>query len=579
MAEQKRTTKKIGQLLLEHGLLTEEQLNEALDVQRTSAELIGKIMVNLGFVKESDVLKMHALQLGVPFVDLGRMKIMPVIAKSLPPHIAQKHKIIPISKDKHRIVLAMANPLNVFAIDEVELTTGLKVTPVLAQEDQLLMAVHANYGVDESTQRAIENLQKMGIDPNAIERIEDELDEEDISQTAKNLEALAEDSPVVRLVNAIIVQAIDARASDIHIEPLADSMRVRFRVDGVLQVAMTPPKKIQPALISRIKVLAELNIAEKRVPQDGRINLLVGGREFDFRVSTYPTQNGEKVVMRILDKSSVLIGLNRLGFSTDIQNEFESLIHSPVGMLLVTGPTGSGKSTTLYSVLNQLNNVDTHILTVEDPVEYMLEGINQVQVNPKAGVYFNTTLRSFLRNDPDIIMVGEIRDVETAEIAIQAALTGHLVLSTLHTNDAPSAATRLIDMGIEPFLVASSCIGALAQRLTRVLCPECKEPYRPTEEELQLLNIPLDEGKNLTFYRPVGCEFCLDTGYRGRIGIFELLSIDDQFRELIASKASSVKMRETALQTGMQSLSQDATKKIIQGITSVEEALRVVYVA
>jgi type IV pilus assembly protein PilB len=568
--------KRIGELLVERGLITAEQLDEAISVQRNSHELLGKIMVNLGFLNELDVLKVLAIQYGVPFVDLSRMKIMPQIAKSLPPHVAQRHKVIPVSKDKRKIVLAMDNPLNVFAIDEVKLTTGLDVVPVLAQEEQLLMAVHQHYGVEESTARAIESLQKLGIDPNSVEQLAGD-DEDDIA--VAQAKELSEDSPIVRLVNAIIVQAIEARASDIHIEPQREGMRVRYRVDGVLIEAMKPPKKIQSALLSRVKVLAELNIAERRIPQDGRINLVVGGREFDFRVSTYPTQNGEKIVLRILDKSSVLIGLNRLGFSTEIQKEFEKLIHSPVGMLLITGPTGSGKSTTLYSVLNQLNSVSTHILSIEDPVEYMLEGINQVQVNAKANVLFANTLRSFLRNDPDIIMVGEIRDKETAEVAIQAALTGHLMLSTLHTNDAPSAATRLIDMGIEPFLVSSSLIGSLAQRLTRVLCPECKEPYKPSESELLALNIPPEEGKNLTFYRPKGCEFCREIGYRGRIGIFELMTIDDQFRDQIVRKASSVRLRELALKTGMQTLQQDAVKKIIQGITSIEEAMRVVYIA
>jgi len=577
MTQRTAGRKRIGDLLIENGLITEAQLNEALEIQRTSSgELIGKIMINLGFVTERDILNMYSKQLGVPFVDLSRMKIVPAIAKSLQPHVAQRHKVIPISKDKRKIVLAMVNPLNVFAIDEVKLTTGLEVVPVLAQEEQLLMAVHANYGVDESTARAIESLQKMGIDPNAVEQIQDD-QEEDIS--VSNVKELIEDSPMIKLVNAIIVKAIESRASDIHIEPLRDDLRVRYRIDGVLQEAMKPPKKIQSGLLSRVKVLADLNIAEKRIPQDGRINLLVGGKEFDFRVSTYPTQNGEKIVLRILDKGSVLIGLNRLGFSTEIQKEFEDLIHSPVGMLLVTGPTGSGKSTTLYSVLNQLNSVSRHILTVEDPVEYMLEGINQIQVNPKAGVLFANTLRSFLRNDPDIIMVGEIRDKDTAEIAIQAALTGHLVLSTLHTNDAPSAATRLIDMGIEPFLVSSSLVGSLAQRLTSVLCPECKVPYKPTELELKTLNIPIEEAKNLTFYKPGGCEFCNHVGYRGRIGIFELMEIDEQFRDLIAKKVSSVKLREMAVKTGMQTLQQDAIKKIIQGITSYEEAIRVIYVA
>ncbi|MEW5946002.1 MAG: type II secretion system ATPase GspE [bacterium] len=567
--------KRLGELMVEHGLVTEKQVGEALDVQRTSGELIGKTMVNLGFVTETDVLKMYALQIGVPFVDMGRIKIVPAIAKSLPPHVAQRHMVIPISKDKRKIVLAMSNPLNVFAIDEVKLVTGLDVVPVLADEEQLLLTVHANYGVDESTARAIESLQKIGIDVEAVEHME--FDEEDI--TVSNVKQLIEDTPIVKLVNAVIVQAIENRASDIHIEPLRDRVRVRYRVDGVLYDAMSPPKKIQPALLSRVKVLADLNIAERRVPQDGRINLLVGGREFDFRVSSYPTQFGEKIVLRILDKSSVLIGLNRLGFSTEIQKMFEDIIHLPVGMLLVTGPTGSGKSTTLYSALNKINSPTVHILTVEDPVEYMIEGINQVQVNPKAGLEFSNTLRSFLRNDPDIIMVGEIRDVPTAETAIQASLTGHLVMSTLHTNDAPSAATRLIDMGIEPFLVASSLIGCLAQRLTRVLCPECKEPYKPNDETLRQLGITPEEGRGLTFYKPVGCEFCNDKGYRGRIGIFELMPLDDHIRELIVRKVSSVKLRESALRAGMQTLQQDAVKKIIQGITSVEEAMRVVYVS
>ena len=567
--------KRIGEMLVDSGFVTEHQLQEALEIQRSSPELLGKILVNRGYCTEMDVLKMLARQMGVPFVDLSRIKIVPIIAKSLPPHVAQRHKVIPVSKDRQKIVLAMANPLNVFAIDEVKLMTGLNVHPVLAPEEQVLAAVHANYGVDESTQRAIESLQRMGIDANAVEQIEEE-DDEDIAHT--NVKQLVEDTPIVKLVNAIIVQAIEARASDIHIEPMKDKVRVRYRVDGVMGEAMTPPKKIQPALLSRVKVLADLNIAEKRVPQDGRINLLVAGREFDFRVSTYPTQNGEKIVLRILDKSSVLIGLNRLGFNTEVQASFEDLIHSPVGMILVTGPTGSGKSTTLYSVLNQLNSVHTHILTVEDPVEYMLEGINQVQVNPKAGLMFANALRSFLRNDPDIIMVGEIRDKETAEIAIQAALTGHLVLSTLHTNDAPSAATRLIDMGIEPFLVASSMIGSLAQRLTRVLCPECKEPYKPGDEELRSLGLTPEEGQGLTFYKPVGCEFCEYRGYRGRIGVYELMGVDDQMKDLVAKKTSAVKLREIAMKTGMQTLQQDAIKKIIQGITSVEEAMRVVYV-
>ncbi len=570
----KSQKKLLGEIMVENGTITRSQLQKALEIQNNTKELLGKILINLGYITEKDLVQTLAAQIGIPFLDLSKVKLNPAIAKFIPPYLAQRHLLLPLTKTKDKIVLAMANPLNVFAIDEVKLITGLEVEPIFVMEDQVVQAIHNFYGVEESTQKALESLQQLGIDLSKIEVSKDS--GEDISVTT--LKQIVEDEPVVRLVNAIIVQAIEMRSSDIHVEPLKEKVRIRYRIDGVLREIMTPPKKIQPALISRIKVLAGLDIAETRIPQDGRINLVVQAKEFDFRVSTYPTPFGEKIVMRILDKSSVLIGLNKLGFHSETQTTFEKLVHTPVGMILVTGPTGSGKSTTLYSVLNKLNSVEKHILTIEDPVEYQLVGINQVQVNPKAGLEFSNALRAFLRNDPDIIMVGEIRDKETAEIAIQASLTGHLVLSTLHTNDAPSATTRLIDMGIEPFMVSSSIIGVLAQRLARILCPECKEPYKPPDELLRKLGIPIEEGKYLTFYRPRGCSYCDNIGYKGRTGIFELMTIDDHIKDLIVKKESSLKIKQAALNIGMQTLQQDALRKIIEGVTSVEEAMRVVYV-
>ncbi|HPP76547.1 MAG TPA: GspE/PulE family protein, partial [Armatimonadota bacterium] len=386
-----------------------------------------------------------------------------------------------------------------------------------------------------------------------------------------------EEAPVIRLANLIISRAVQDGASDIHIEPGRDAVRVRFRVDGILHEALAVPKKIQASLISRVKIMAEMDIAEKRAPQDGRIGAVIDGRQFDFRVSTLPSVYGEKIVLRVLDKSSISIGLNKLGLLPETMERFESLIVRTYGIILVTGPTGSGKSTTLYSVLSKLNSGEKNILTIEDPVEYELAGITQVQINSRAGLTFAAGLRTMLRQDPNIVMVGEIRDAETAIIATEAALTGHLVLSTLHTNDAPGAITRLIDMGIEPFLISSGVIGVLAQRLVRCICTKCKEQYKPPLDAVKRLGIPLDEGSSVTFYRGKGCDYCKGTGYKGRIGIYELMIMNDKIRDLVLTRASSHTIREAAIQTGMKTLKEDAMEKILLGTTSREESLRVIY--
>ena len=405
--------------------------------------------------------------------------------------------------------------------------------------------------------------------------IEDDIEEE---IALDKLKELVDEAPIVRVVNLIISQAINDKASDIHIEPEIRTVKVRYRVDGVLHDVMSPPKHIQAPMVSRIKIMSNMDIAERRIPQDGKIHLRHDGREFDLRVSTVPTIHGEKVVMRILDKGSVMLGLNKLGFSEVNQRMFEDVIDKPYGMILVTGPTGSGKSTTLYSCLNKLNTGTTNIMTIEDPVEYQLPGVNQVQVNPKANLTFASALRAFLRQDPDIIMVGEIRDQETAQIAVEAALTGHLVLSTLHTNDASGAVSRLVDMGVEPFLVASSVVGVLGQRLARTICPNCKEPYEPSPEAIKRFGLSMFSDADLNFYRGRGCDNCKMTGYRGRTGIHEILTMTDRVRSLILNRCSTAEIKQAAMEEGMRTMQDDGLQKVLSGVTSMEECLRVVYV-
>lgn len=569
--------KELTELLIDEKMVTERQLQRALELQKKSNDRLEKILVQLGFLAEKDITEIIGRQMGVAFVDLSETDIDPELAKSIPEHLARRYKVIPVGQHNNKLTLAMADPLNVVAIDDIKLITGFDIEPVISTENTILKVLDRHYGVTdlaevEETVKGIEASDFSG--SGNLEMVQEE---EEIS--LDKLKELVDEAPIVRVVNLIISQAINDKASDIHIEPEPKSVRVRYRIDGVLHDVMQPPKHIQAPMVSRVKIMASMDIAERRLPQDGKIHLKHDNRDFDLRVSTIPTVHGEKVVMRILDKSSVMLGLDKLGFFPDIRDAFEEMVSKPYGMILVTGPTGSGKSTTLYSCLNKLNTGKQNIITIEDPVEYQLTGINQVQVNEKAGLNFANALRSFLRQDPDIIMVGEIRDPETARIAIEAALTGHLVLSTLHTNDAASAVTRLIEMGIEPFLVASAVIGVLAQRLTRLICPSCKEPFTPPAESVKKFGIgAYSTEENITFYKGRGCDQCKQTGYKGRSGIYELMAISDRIRGLILRKESSAEIRKCSIDESMKTLQDDGIKKVLEGVTSIEETLRVVYI-
>lgn len=547
--------RRLGDILIEKGLITEQDLNKALNIQNSSGEKLGEILLKMGVIKEEDLYSALAEIYNVPYVNLEDVAIDSNVVKLVPEYICRRYKVLPLKMDGDRIVVAMSNPVNIYALDDIRILTGKEVDPVLAPESQILQALDKIYTVQKGIE---ETLIDMG--PT----------EEDVESP---VEILEDEAPVVRLVNLTITQAVQEGASDIHIEPTENDVKIRFRIDGVLYDMISPPKKIFPTLVARIKILSNMDIAERRIPQDGRFRVVSQGKIIDFRVSTLPTIYGEKIVLRLLDKSATLIGLEKLGFTENTLNKFNELISRPYGMILVTGPTGSGKTTTLYSALAKINTPEKNIITVEDPVEYQFTRINQVQINPKVGLTFATALRSILRQDPDIIMVGEIRDRETAEIAVQAALTGHLVLSTVHTNDAAGAITRLIDMGIEPYLVSSSLIGVLAQRLARRICARCKAPKKPTEEEIKILNLH----PNYTLYEGKGCEACRHTGYRGRIGIFELLIIDDDIRAMIVDRKPANIIRESAIRKGMVTLWEDAKLKVRDGITTYNEILRTVY--
>jgi len=577
MATSRGPKKPIGQILLERGLITQEQLDEALAIQTSNAEKLGRILVDRGYVKEKDVLRAYAEQIGVPFVELDRSQIDEQASKSIPQSMIQRHSAIPIRRNGNRLVVAMADPTNVFALDDIRLMTGYEVEPVLASKEDIDALQRTEGGgaiSDESLQTA---LQALGVGGGGAS-IETEVmagagGDEDVDRAQQ----LAEEAPIIRVVNVIIQTAIKERASDIHIEPDRRGVRVRYRIDGVLHERMNIPKYVHAPLISRIKIMADMNIAERRVPLDGRIHVRHEGKDYDLRVSTLPTVFGEKAVMRILDQSSVLIGLNKLGMFPEVQADAETIIIQPNGMFLSTGPTGCGKTTTQYAILNKINSVEKNIITIEDPVEYQLPGISQVHVNRKAGLTFANAMRHFLRQDPDIIMVGEIRDLETGEIAVQAALTGHLVLSTLHTNDAPSAVTRLVDMGIEPFLISASVAAVLAQRLCRKICPNCKEQYRPPMEALTRVGFRVADAEDVVFYRGRGCEQCMHTGYYGRTGIFELMLMNEEIQNLVVKRAPLSEVVEAAIANGMKTLKQDGFEKVIEGITSIEEVMRVVF--
>ena len=565
----KPRTESLGQILLDEKMVTREQLDKAIQTQHRSGGHLGRILVEQGALTEQNLAKVLSIQWGLPYVQLGSVEIDPDVVKAIPQHIAHRHKVLAIEKTKRKIKLAIADPLNVVALDDVRLVTGLELEQVVAAEEDIMAAINRYYtggiDLDEAMRQAVT------ADVDIAEEKGEDL-------SVQELRTLTEEAPVVRLVNLIISQAIGDSASDIHMEPHRRSVQVRYRVDGLLHDVMTPPKQLQAAIVSRIKIMANLDIAERRVPQDGRIHVVIENKEYDLRVSTLPTVFGEKVVMRILDQSSTRLGLNKLGFTPATLETWEGMSAKPYGMILVSGPTGSGKTTTLYSTLYKINTTDKNIVTVEDPVEYQLPRVNQVQVNPKAGLTFANGLRSFLRQDPDIIMVGEIRDKETAEIAIQASLTGHLVLSTIHTNDAPSAATRLVDMGVEPFLISSSVLGVLAQRLARTICTNCREAYAPPVEALHRLGLKPEQGEEILFYRGKGCDRCKGSGYKGRYGLFELMPMSESIRELVLKGASADQIRQQAIAEGMKTLADDGILKVLEGATTIDELLRVVYV-
>ena len=547
--------------LIKKGIVSKQQFESAREESKNKGLPINKVLISKGIVKEKDIASVISERLGIPFMDLSDYLIDADVIKLVPESIAQRYKLIPLFKIGQTLTVAMADPQDINAMDQVRLKSGCEIDAVLATETDIKNAMDQYYGTSGGVEEVIKQM-------NEVKRSAPVAPASD-----KELAKMAEDAPVVKLVNMIIIQAVTEKASDIHIEPDEKVLRVRYRVDGILHEVPKPPKDLEAAIISRVKVLASMDIAERRKPQDGRIMMKMQGKDIDMRVSCFPTVYGENIVIRLLDKTSLLLGLSELGMRPEMHKAFDKIIRKPFGIMLVTGPTGSGKTTTLYAALNTINSEEKNIITIEDPVEYQISMIRQTQVNPKAELTFASGLRSILRQDPDVIMVGEIRDSETAEIATQAALTGHLVFSTLHTNDASGAITRLADMGIEPFLISDAVIGVLAQRLVRVICPKCKEKLVPTDATLK--DLKLKRSDDLALYHGKGCAKCKDTGYVGRVGIYELLIIDDELRKLIIAKAPADQIKAKAVELGMKTLYEDGIVKALEGITSVEEVLRV----
>lgn len=554
--------KQLSDILLEGGLINESQLAAAYDEHQRLGRSLGRVLVEQGALTEGQLVAALASQIGLDFVDLTDTPIDGSALARVPASLCRRHTVMPVGyDDADRLVVAMADPGNVFALDDIRQLTGLDARPVVATREDLLAAIDRYYRADADFDELTSELERP-------EDTEDEL---------SRMREIVEDAPIVKYVNLLITQAIQDRASDIHIEPTEHDLRIRYRIDGVLHEVMRSPKQIASGVTSRLKIMADIDIAERRVPQDGRLSVNAHGRKIDLRVATLPTVWGEKIVMRILDNSTALLDLADLGFSAENFARYEKSFTKPYGMILVTGPTGSGKSTTLYATLNIVSRPEINVITVEDPVEYRLAGINQVQVNTKAGLTFAGALRSILRSDPDVVLIGEIRDHETAQIAIEASLTGHLVLSTLHTNDAPSAITRLTEMGIEPFLVGSATDAVLAQRLARRLCTKCKEAYQPTEEELVGARFPWQPGQEVpTLYRPVGCPSCSRTGYKGRLALHEVMTVTEEIERLAVARSPGAEIADVARRQGMVSLRDDGWAKVVQGVTSVEEILRVV---
>ena len=587
---------KLGEILVRENLISPQHLRQALDYQREHGGRLGFNLVKLGLVSDDTITAILSRQYGIPSVNLDLFDIDDSVLRLIPQEVAQKYSVLPLSRVGATLTLAMVDPTNVFAMDDIKFMTGLNVEPVVVAEASVQQAIAKYY----STTREIElasvpsdsavsgngnafsdadlvSLDSLDLDHSSLAE-EVEVFEENEEIDLSSLTRMSEDAPVVRLVNVLMVDALRRGASDIHVEPYEKELRIRFRIDGVLYDVMHPPLKMRDALISRIKIMSKLDISEKRLPQDGRIKIRVKvdsrSRELDFRVSTLPTLFGEKVVLRLLDKEKLMLDMTNLGFEPDSLVKFQRNIAKPYGMVLVTGPTGSGKTNTLYSALQSLNTVDTNIMTAEDPVEFNLPGINQVQMKEQIGLNFAAALRSFLRQDPNIILVGEVRDFETAEIAIKAALTGHLVLSTLHTNDAPSTISRLMNMGIEPFLVATSVNLIQAQRLIRRICKDCKKEHPTPVEALVEIGFSPEESKKLKTYKGKGCPSCNDTGYKGRIGLYEVMEVTDELRELIVIGASALELRKKSIEDGMITLRESGLQKIRNGVTTIEEVLR-----
>jgi len=550
-------------MLIAEGLLNQDQLDRALKEQKRLGGRLGSVLRSLKYVTEEDIIRVLGRQMGIPHMALSSIIIDPDVIELVPELAARRHQVLPLFKKAGALTLAMADPLNVFAIDDIQQATGCRISPVVVTEEELLRAIDRYYGGPGVPQGALRETELRPL--------------EKTSESPADSAVPAEDSPVIKFVNTLIAQAVKEGASDIHVEPEGETIRIRYRVDGLLRDVMTVPKALQAGIASRIKVMADLDIAERRVPQDGRVEVDVAGKPIDIRLSTLPSILGEKIVMRLLDKGSVLLGLKELGFSEATLPRFERLAQRPYGLILVTGATGSGKTTTLYSLLQSINTPEKNIVTIEDPVEYQLKRITQVQVNPKAGITFANGLRSILRQDPDVVMVGEIRDRETATIAIQAALTGHLVMSTLHTNDAAGAVARLVDMGAEPFLIASALTAVVAQKLVRKICQKCKTAYLPPRELIEELGLasPSSETDQVSWAKGTGCKACRASGYTGRIGIYELLPIDDAVRALVISRSSSSEIRKLAHAAGNRSLRIEGLAKVFEGITTLEEILRV----
>lgn len=551
---------KLGELLLYSGKITKEQLENALQKQKVTNEKIGEILVKEGYVTSNDIIEVLEFQLGIPHVDLNKFAINPEVVLQIPENIARRYDLIAIDKKKNLLIVAMADPLNFFAVDDLKLYTKYEVQPVISDKESIRRNMDKYYR-KETTEKVLEEFTK------SYEYIGmDDFDKEELLEVST--------APVVKLINSIIQQAVEMRASDIHIEPWDEEIRIRFRIDGDLHEIMKLSINSLSALITRIKIIGRMDIAEKRIPQDGRVETKVNGKEIDMRISSIPTVYGEKIVLRLLDRSNFMFTKAELGFKEENLKQFNRILEQPYGMVLVTGPTGSGKTTTLYAVLKELNKVEKNIITIEDPVEYKLEGINQVQINPKAGLTFASGLRSILRQDPDVIMVGEIRDSETAKIAIRAAITGHLVLSTLHTNDSPSSIVRLIDMGVEPYLVSSALIGVVTQRLIKELCSNCKIPYEANYSEKSLLGI--NNQNPVTLYKSKGCNRC-NNGYIGRRAVHEVMVVDENMRKIINKEASIDELRVSAINSGMTTLLNNSMELALKGISTLEESLKAGY--